>query len=211
MRRSLFSGGRNTKLPIRKKVPARQRLDTVGHEVSRSRQRWPLKGAGQQRQIPHVPQSAHRVGDGAAQRARCRRRPRRRPWPRLNRDPGGGSWPVCCGIFLPTCGIDDRNGGATPLFRLGGRGARQRPQLNRTRPKSLSRRMSDRAYMRGRDPRLACRSRGHSNRPRVPREVPLVAAESDCGRSCAAFCALRGWKLARLLRHLRHYAVGLGQ
>src|ERR1700758_3734266 len=43
-----------------------------------------------------------------------------------------------------------------------GRGARQRPQLNRTRPKSLSRRMSDRAYMRGRDPRLACRSRGRS-------------------------------------------------
>jgi hypothetical protein len=39
--------------------------------------------------------------------------------------------------------------------------------------------MSDRAYMRGRDPRLACRSRGHSNTPRVPREVPLVAAESN--------------------------------
>jgi hypothetical protein len=37
---------------------------------------------------PRPPKRTWTVGNGAGQRARCRRRPRRRPWPRLNRDPG---------------------------------------------------------------------------------------------------------------------------
>jgi len=86
--------------------------------------------------------------------------------------------------------------------------AGQRPVTDliiETNPKSLSGRASDRANMRGRVPRPACRSRGRPRKlgPRCDL-AHLVAADSDCGWSCTACCALGGRNLTNLLRGLRN-------